>query len=161
MGDGVSGKAMIDAADAVCFTGSVATGRMVAVHAAERFIPAFLELGGKDPAIVTRQADLPKATDAIIRSAVGMTGQACQSLERIYVDIEIVDEFTDNLLERLANVKLNWPDIEDGHIGPIIHAPQAKIIQTQLSEAISDGATVIYGDGVMEHGGGCGARPLY
>ena len=159
MGDGISGKAMIDAADAVCFTGSVATGRMVAVHAAERFIPAFLELGGKDPAIVTRQADLHKATDAIIRSAVGMTGQACQSLERIYVDKEIVDEFTDNLLERLASVKLNWPDIEDGHIGPIIHAPQAKIIQTQLSEAISDGATVIYGDGVMEHGGGLWCTP--
>ena len=91
-GDADTGRAMIDQVDAVCFTGSVATGQKVALHAAQRFIPAFLELGGKDPAIVMPSANIPLAARAIIRSGIGMTGQACQSLERIYCHKAVYDQ---------------------------------------------------------------------
>jgi acyl-CoA reductase-like NAD-dependent aldehyde dehydrogenase len=84
-GDGITGQAVVDVADCVCFTGSVATGRKVAVQAAGQLIPAYLELGGKDPLIVLEGADLEAATDAALRGSVLSTGQACQSIERIYV----------------------------------------------------------------------------
>jgi len=93
-----TGQAMIEQVDAVCFTGSVRTGRVVSQQAASCFIPAFLELGGKDPAIVLPDADIPLAARAIIRSAIGMTGQACQSLERIYCHESIAKPFTQELL---------------------------------------------------------------
>ncbi|MEK9542335.1 MAG: aldehyde dehydrogenase family protein, partial [Luminiphilus sp.] len=105
-GDAETGRAMIDRADAVCFTGSVATGRQVARQAAERFIPAFLELGGKDPALVLADADLDIAARAVIRSAVGMTGQACQSLERIYCHADVYDAFLATLLAQLDELSL-------------------------------------------------------
>jgi len=85
-GGATAGKAVVQNADAICFTGSVPTGMLIANACTQRFIPAFLELGGKDPGIVLADADLEVATDAVLRSCVGATGQACQSLERIYVD---------------------------------------------------------------------------
>src|SRR5690606_30436764 len=73
-GDGETGQAMIDAADLVCFTGSVPTGRKIAVQCAERLIPCYLELGGKDPVIVTETADIERATTAVLRGAVHANG---------------------------------------------------------------------------------------
>ncbi len=77
MGDGETGQAVIAASDLVCFTGSVPTGRRIAIACAERLIPCFLELGGKDPAIVTAGADLERAATAVLRGAVHATGQVC------------------------------------------------------------------------------------
>ena len=79
-GDGATGQQVIDLADCVCFTGSVVTGKKVAVQAAGRLIPAFLELGGKDPLLVFAGADVEAATDAALRGSVLSTGQACQSI---------------------------------------------------------------------------------
>ncbi len=69
-GDAETGKAVIDNVDVLCFTGSVPTGRKIAVHCAERLIPSYLELGGKDPVIVTASADLERAATAVLRGAV-------------------------------------------------------------------------------------------
>ena len=77
-GDGLTGQALIDSVDVVAFTGSVATGKKVAIAAAQKFIPAYLELGGKDPAIVLEGSDLDSATTAILRASIVATGQACQ-----------------------------------------------------------------------------------
>ena len=88
-----TGEALVRTCDAVCFTGSVGTGRRVAQTAAERLIPAFLELGGKDPVIITPSADIERAAIAVLRASVQGTGQACQSLERVYVHESIHDEF--------------------------------------------------------------------
>ncbi|MCL4792246.1 MAG: aldehyde dehydrogenase family protein, partial [Gammaproteobacteria bacterium] len=77
-GDGSTGAALIRATDGICFTGSVATGRKVAAACAEQFIPAFLELGGKDPAIVLASADPDRAAAIVLRASVQATGQACQ-----------------------------------------------------------------------------------
>ncbi|MBC6428148.1 MAG: aldehyde dehydrogenase family protein [Cellvibrionales bacterium] len=148
-----TGQAIIDQADAICFTGSVATGRKVAKHAARRLIPAFLELGGKDPAIVLESADIDNATTAIVRSAIGMTGQACQSLERIYVHQSRYQATLDLLIAKCQQIQINWPDIDSGQIGPLIYAPQAKIIQSQIADAKAKGATIHCGGQPIDHGG--------
>ena len=85
LGPGETGAALIKHVDGVAFTGSVRTGRRVAEAAAARFIPAFLEMGGKDPAVVLKSADVEQTAKAILRASVAATGQACQSLERVYV----------------------------------------------------------------------------
>lgn len=153
-GEGATGAALIDQVDAVCFTGSVATGRKVAAAAAGNMIPAFLELGGKDPLIVTASADIEKATDAALRGSVLSTGQACQSIERIYVAREIHDAFLDRLATKAKQVELNWPNIDHGHIGPIIFAKQAETLQAHIDDATSKGARILSGGTVENHGGG-------
>ena len=158
-GDGGAGAALVNEVDAICFTGSVATGRKVAVHAAEKFIPAFLELGGKDPAIVTAGADLDNAVRAIARSAFGATGQACQSLERAYVAREVHDEFLATLVESAAGIRLNAASLDAGELGPLIFAGQAATIQQHLDDARTRGARVHCGGAIEHHGGGDWCRP--
>lgn len=153
-GDGATGAAMIDHVDAICFTGSVATGRKVAAAAAGNMIPAFLELGGKDPLIVLASANLEKATDAALRGSVLSTGQACQSIERIYVANSIHDAFVARLVEKAKAVTLNWPDIGRGHLGPIIFDQQAKTLQAHIDDAVAKGARILTGGKVETHGGG-------
>lgn len=158
-GDGATGADLIGAVDAVCFTGSVPTGRKVAAAAAANMIPAFLELGGKDPLIVTAGADLERATDAALRGSVLSTGQACQSIERIYVAAEIHDAFLARLTEKAAAVRLNWPDISSGDIGPIIFERQALILADQIADARAKGARVLTGGEIETHGGGLWLKP--
>lgn len=157
-GGAETGKAIVDTADAICFTGSVPTGRKIAAAAAARFIPAFLELGGKDPAIVLQDADLEISTDAILRSCVGATGQACQSLERIYVDEKIYPAFMDVLVEKAKTVTLTT-DPDQGQMGPIIFEQQAEKIQAQIDEAIKLGAQLHHGGRVEQIGGGYWCLP--
>jgi succinate-semialdehyde dehydrogenase / glutarate-semialdehyde dehydrogenase len=149
-GDGATGAALIDVVDAICFTGSVATGKKVALQAAGRLIPAFLELGGKDPLIITASADLDRAITAALRGSVLSTGQACQSIERIYVAREIYPAFIEGLTKAAQAVRLNQPDIGVGEIGPIIFPKQADILANQIQDATAKGARVLTG-GVIEH----------
>lgn len=152
-GDGATGQALVDQVDCVCFTGSVTTGRKVAVQAATRLIPAFLELGGKDPLIVLADADLDAAVKAALRGSVLATGQACQSIERIYVARPLYQPFLERLVAAAKAVRLNWPDINQGELGPIIFARQAEILQAQIDDAREKGAEVLTGGQVEAHGG--------
>src|SRR6056297_3366833 len=158
-GDGATGAALIDNVDAVCFTGSVATGRKVGAAAAARFIPAFLELGGKDPMVVMASADPKLAAATALRASVTATGQACQSIERVYVARDIFDEFVAELVAAAEQVELNWPDIHEGHIGPLIFDRQAQTIRAQLEEAVARGARIRTGGEIETHGGGLWIRP--
>jgi acyl-CoA reductase-like NAD-dependent aldehyde dehydrogenase len=153
-GDGRAGAALVGLVDAVCFTGSVKTGRLVGRSAAEHFIPAFLELGGKDPVIVTESADLELATDVVLRASVLATGQACQSLERVYVQDTIYDRFVALLVEKAKAVPINFPDPHQGVVGPLIFDRQADIIAEQIEDAVKRGAKVLCGGTVEIHGGG-------
>ena len=148
-----TGKAMIEQVDAVCFTGSVKTGRQVSQQAAACFIPAFLELGGKDPAIVLPDADIPLAARAIIRSAIGMTGQACQSLERIYCHESIAEPFTEELLAQLKALSLTCTEDGAGDIAPLIFERQVETIQAQVDDALEKGATCLLGGEPVQAGG--------
>jgi acyl-CoA reductase-like NAD-dependent aldehyde dehydrogenase len=97
-GDGASGAALVDRVDYIAFTGSVATGRKVGEAAARAFIPASLELGGKDPMIVLASADPVWAAGVVLRASIVNTGQACQSIERVYVARSIATPFIDALV---------------------------------------------------------------
>ncbi len=158
-GDGRSGAALIEHVDVVAFTGSVATGRKVAAAAAEHFVPAFLELGGKDPAVVLPGSDLERAATAILRASVNGTGQACQSIERIYVHESEYDEFVTLLSEKAAATPLNYPDIGKGIIGPLIFDRQADIIEAHIRDAVAKGAKVVTGGEILDHGGGVWIEP--
>jgi succinate-semialdehyde dehydrogenase/glutarate-semialdehyde dehydrogenase len=158
-GAGETGAALIEQVDAICFTGSVKTGRLVAEAAARRFIPAFLELGGKDPVIVTASANVEQAASIVLRASVVNTGQACQSLERIYVHESIYEPFVQRLVELARQVPLNYPDLQQGQVGPIIMAQQADSIAGQLADAVAQGAQIRCGGAIETLGGGKWLRP--
>jgi len=158
-GDAETGKAVIDHSDVVCFTGSVPTGRKIAVHCAQRLIPCYLELGGKDPVIVTASADVARATTAVLRGAVHANGMVCFSVERIYVDASIHDAFVAQLVEKARAVRLNCDDPRAGHLHPFTFEPQAAIVQRHLADAVARGATILSGGEIEVHGGGLYMRP--
>lgn len=158
-GAGDTGANLIEFVDLVCFTGSVATGRKVAEAAAKRFIPAFLELGGKDPAIVLSSANLDLATSAILWGSVVSTGQSCLSIERIYVAESIFENFVENLVKKSQQVPLAYPSLDDGQIGPIIAENQAVIIADHLQDAVKKGAVIQCGGTVDELDGGLWCPP--
>jgi len=158
-GAGATGSLLIENVDLVCFTGSVATGRKVAEAAAKRFIPAFLELGGKDPAIVLESANLELATSAILWGSVVNTGQSCLSIERIYVAESIFEKFYHQLVAKAHRLQLAYPTIESGEIGPIIAERQAAIISDHLLDAVEKGAVIHCGGVVEDLGGGWWCRP--
>ncbi|MBF8190434.1 aldehyde dehydrogenase family protein [Nonomuraea sp. K274] len=155
-GDGGTGAALIGLVDTVVFTGSVATGRLVAEAAAGAFIPAHLELGGKDPAIVLAGADLDRAAAAILWGGTANAGQSCQSIERVYVAREVHDEFLALLAGRAAEVGLTC---EGGPIGPIIGPGREDVIAAHVADAVAKGATVHTGGSIERHGGGHWCRP--
>ncbi|WP_339900530.1 aldehyde dehydrogenase family protein [Paraglaciecola polaris] len=153
-GAGETGQAVINAVDSLCFTGSVATGRHVGQLCAQRFIPAFLELGGKDPAIVCKDADPELAAKALCWGSMVNAGQSCMSLERVYVHKDIAPIFLAKLVANVRALKHNYPDIQQGQIGPIISAKQVKIVEAQLQDAKDKGATILCGGEVLNLGGG-------
>lgn len=158
-GDAATGQALVANVDYICFTGSVATGRKVAEAAAKAFIPANLELGGKDPMIILPSADPDLAAGIALRASVAANGQACQSIERIYVHRSIADRFVSALTDLAATVTFNYPDIASGQIGPFIFASQADKVQAQIDEAVAQGARVLAGGTVETLGGGKYLKP--
>lgn len=151
-GPGSTGADLVDLADAIVCTGSVRTGRIVAEHAARRFIPAFLELGGNDPVIVTRSADLERAATAVLRASILASGQACQSLERVYVDRAVYAPFMEKLLQKARNVRTTAED-PHGQIGPFIMGRQAEIVRAHIEDAVAKGAKLEIGGRIIERGG--------
>ncbi|MBO9602832.1 MAG: aldehyde dehydrogenase family protein [Novosphingobium sp.] len=149
-----TGQALIANVDLIVFTGSIPTGRKIAAAAASRMIPYFLELGGKDPAIVLAGSDLDRAATAIIRSAIYNSGQVCYAIERIYVEDAVHDELVRLLVEKCAALELNYPEMDKGHIGPFIFRSQADIVKEQLDDAVAKGATIECGGEVKNLGGG-------
>ncbi|MFV1152014.1 aldehyde dehydrogenase family protein, partial [Klebsiella pneumoniae] len=92
-GAGATGEALVRSdVQMIAFTGSVRTGRRI-MAAAERLTPVLLELGGKDPMIVLADADLERAANAAVTYGMGNSGQTCISIERVYVEDAVHDEF--------------------------------------------------------------------
>jgi acyl-CoA reductase-like NAD-dependent aldehyde dehydrogenase len=158
-GDGGTGAAMIERVDYLCFTGSVATGRKVGEAAARAFIPASLELGGKDPMIVLASADPAQAAATALRASIVNSGQACQSIERVYVERALAAPFLDALVGLAEQVRLNSETIDAGELGPFIFEKQAAIVAAQIEEAVGRGARLLAGGRVETLGGGLYLRP--
>jgi acyl-CoA reductase-like NAD-dependent aldehyde dehydrogenase len=159
LGGGGLGFEMVSMVDALCFTGSTAVGRLLAMEASRNFIPAFLELGGNDPAIVLPSANVENAVKAILRGSVIATGQACQSIERVYVHKSVHDEFLDRLINEAAGIELSYPDPDKGLLGPIISTKLAYGIRDKLADARNRGAICNYGGELETWGGGLWFRP--
>ena len=105
-GAGATGQAVIEASDQICFTGSVATGRKVGEACARRFIPASLELGGKDPALVLSDANIEHAARALAWGSFVNGGQSCMSIERVYVEAPVAERFVAALTREAAALTL-------------------------------------------------------
>ncbi len=142
-GRGETGAALIDLVDFVMFTGSVATGKKVMAKAAETLTPVALELGGKDPMIVLADADLERAANAAVAYGLNNSGQVCISVERIYVEDAIHDEFVERLTEKVATLRQGPPGpLGSVDIGAIIFPPQLELIEAHVADAVERGAEI-------------------
>lgn len=124
----------------VCFTGSVAGGLAVQKAASDRVVQVGLELGGKDPAYVRADVDIPWAAEEIVDGAVFNSGQSCCSLERIYVDEKIHDQFVEAVQKVLSGYKLGDPFDKKTHVGPVISKRSKETIEAHIKDALDKGA---------------------
>jgi succinate-semialdehyde dehydrogenase/glutarate-semialdehyde dehydrogenase len=128
----------------IVFTGSVATGKKVMAAAAKNLTPVVLELGGKDAAIVCRDADLDVAARGIVWNAFMNAGQTCSSVERVYVERPVLEPFLGKVLEEARRVRLK--DAQGaGEVGPLTLERQRRVVEAQLADAVSRGARVLLG----------------
>ncbi|MCW5889701.1 MAG: aldehyde dehydrogenase family protein [bacterium] len=151
IGAGETGVALVDRVDLVCVTGSPETGRRVMERASRRLTPVLLELGGKDPMIVLRDADLDRAASAAAWGGCMMTGQVCMSVERVYVEAPVAAAFTEKLVARMRALRVG-PNGADADIdyGPFTHPRQVDIVERQLDDARARGARVLTGGKRLE-----------
>ena len=157
-GGAPTGEAVVDTVDYVQFTGSTKTGRRIARACAERLIPYSLELGGKDPAIVLADADLDRAVNGVLYGGLMNSGQVCISIERVYVEAPVYEDFVARLGARIATLRQAQDDgscIAD--IGAMTAAAQVQIVDAHVRDAVEKGATVLAGG--ASTGGGAFFEP--
>ncbi len=140
------GNAVIDNSDFVFFTGSTEVGRGVAERCARNLIPYGLELGGNDPMIVLRDANLERAANCAVYYSMQNGGQTCISVERVYVEEPIYDEFVAKVSEKVAALR-QGPPIGSGSqdVGAVTSPRQLEVFESQLADAEAKGARVLQG----------------
>src|SRR4051794_8863807 len=150
-GGGATGAALVDEVNMIMFTGSTATGKKVMAKAAETLTPVSLELGGKDPMIVLRDADLERAANAAVYYSMANGGQTCIAVERVYVEEPVYDQFVSKVVEKTRALR-QGPSSGPGtvDIGAVTFPRQAEIIEDHVSEAREKGATVLTGGKLRE-----------
>jgi acyl-CoA reductase-like NAD-dependent aldehyde dehydrogenase len=127
----------------IVFTGSVATGRKVMAAAAKNLTPVVLELGGKDPAIVCRDADLDRAAKGIVWGAFVNAGQTCASVERVYVEKPVAEAFLTKVVAETRRVRL--AEGGPGEVGPLTLERQLRVVEEHVADAVAKGARVLVG----------------
>jgi lactaldehyde dehydrogenase/glycolaldehyde dehydrogenase len=141
--------------DLVSFTGSVPTGTAIMQAAAKNLTRVNLELGGKAPAIVLADADLDLAVRAITQSRINNTGQVCNCAERIFVERQVADAFTEKFVASMGKVRYGDPLAESGlDMGPLVNATQLDKVAGMVERARVDGARVALGGKVAERNRG-------
>jgi succinate-semialdehyde dehydrogenase / glutarate-semialdehyde dehydrogenase len=144
-GDGKTGAALVDYADYINFTGSTAVGRKVAVVAAERLIPYCLELGGKDSAIILKDANIELAASSMFIGGCENAGQMCLSIERVYVEEAIYDHFIDRVLHFAGQLKISAEGGFDVHIGSLTNERELLRVEEHIQDALDKGAKSVFG----------------
>jgi succinate-semialdehyde dehydrogenase / glutarate-semialdehyde dehydrogenase len=139
------GPALIDNVDYVCFTGSTRTGRTVAARAAERLIGCSLELGGKNPMLVLRDAGIARAAEGAVRACFASAGQLCVSMERLYVADAIYDRFVEAFVRRVKSMRLAADFSYETDMGSLISHAQLDTVTTHVNDAVAKGAEVLTG----------------
>jgi acyl-CoA reductase-like NAD-dependent aldehyde dehydrogenase len=145
-GTGETGSALIDNVDFIQFTGSDRTGRKVMARAADTLTPVSLELGGKDPMIVLSDADLDRAANAATWGGMFNSGQTCLSVERIYVEEPVYDEFVAKLTREVGKLRQG----ADGRspekdVGAMTSPNQRAVVEDHVDDALSNGARALTG----------------
>lgn len=126
--------------DFVAFTGSVEGGRSVQKAASHRFIGLGLELGGKDPAYVMADCDLPNAIENLVDGSFFNSGQSCCGIERIYVSEKIFNDFVDGFVSLTKKYNLGNPLEPSINLGPMVRSQAADFVRSQVEEATRKGA---------------------
>ncbi|MEN9608714.1 MAG: hypothetical protein RLZZ06_645, partial [Actinomycetota bacterium] len=144
-GGRVHGTDLINAADFIMFTGSTATGRIVAKQCAERLIGFSGELGGKNPMLVLSDADVAKTAKGAVRSCFANSGQLCVSIERIYVVEQHYYAFLKAFAAETEAMKLGDGTDWEIDMGPLISEKQFVRVRDQVTDAISKGAKLVAG----------------
>src|SRR5262249_1116079 len=107
--------------------------------------PLIIEMGGKNPALVMRSADLDKATDGVMRSAFGAQGQKCSACSRVYVAKSVRDEFVRLLVRKTKKIKIGNPLERDVYLGPVINEDAVKTYERAVAQARQDGGAILTG----------------
>lgn len=141
----IIGAAVVDGADYVSFTGSTATGRIIARRAGERLVGASLELGGKNPMLVLDDADLDRAAECAVRACFSSAGQLCMSMERLYVAAGVHDAFVERFLARVAGIRLGAAFDYSFDVGSLMSQAQLDKVVAHVDDARLKGAEVLAG----------------
>jgi succinate-semialdehyde dehydrogenase / glutarate-semialdehyde dehydrogenase len=144
-GDGRTGAALVDNVDYISFTGSTATGRKIAVRAAERLIPYSLELGGKDPLIILKDVDLDMAAAGTLQGTLENAGQVCVSIERVYVEEPIHDGYVEKLRQYASQLTIGPDEGFDIHVGSLTNERELARCEAHVADAVAKGAEVVFG----------------
>lgn len=146
-GSGATGAAVVDEVDMVMFTGSVRTGRKIAARAGERLIPCSLELGGKDAMVVLADADIERAAGAAVWGSMMNAGQACVSVERVYVEAPVYDEFVAKVTDKVRAMRVGMDPAGSyqTEIGAMVTASQVEIVERHIADAVAKGARILVG----------------
>jgi succinate-semialdehyde dehydrogenase/glutarate-semialdehyde dehydrogenase len=145
-GGGEVGQALIDAdPDKILFTGSVATGRRVAEACAKRLISTVLELGGKDAMLVVADADLDVAASAAVWGGYTNCGQVCLSVERLFVEQSVSDEFAARCVAKTKKLRLGPGNDPTTDVGPMIRPQHVQRMVDLVEDAVSRGARLFCG----------------
>ncbi|HVW43578.1 MAG TPA: aldehyde dehydrogenase family protein [Amycolatopsis sp.] len=149
-----TGAAVVDEVDMVMFTGSTRTGRKIAARAGERLIPCSLELGGKDPMIVLADADIDRASSGAAWGGMWNSGQICISVERVYVEEPVYDEFVRKVTDKVSRLRQGMDP--DGSyttdIGAMCTPAQLDIVEKHVEDAVAKGARVLTGGKRADNG---------
>ncbi|MCA9912247.1 MAG: aldehyde dehydrogenase family protein [Anaerolineae bacterium] len=142
-GDGSTGAALVEQVDYLQFTGSTRVGRMIGKRCAERLIPYSLELGGKDPAIVLSDVDPKQVAVSLMQGAFENAGQACISIERVYVEEAIYDPLVEALQVYAPQMTLGTG--ENATMGSLTNENELRRTQAHIADALEKGATLLSG----------------
>ena len=147
VGEGSSiGNALIDAVDFVMFTGSTEVGKKVMMRAAETLTGTAMELGGKDPMIVLRDANLERAANAAVHYSMQNGGQTCISVERVYVEEPVYDDFVARVTEKMRALRQGVPGgPAQVDVGAMTSSSQTDLVEEQVNDAIEHGARAVVG----------------
>ncbi len=142
-----------DDVDGITFTGSHPVGMHLLQTASEkRPKPVSCEMGGKNPVIVTRSADLDLATQGIVRGAFGLSGQKCSATSRVYVEYSVHDELVDKLVTATSELQVGTPFDRSSFMGPLIEKGVVAKFERAVEEVRSSGGTVFIGGNVLTDG---------
>ncbi len=132
--------------DGVVFTGSKETGMQLYNSFSSQYPkPILTEMGGKNPTIVTKNADMDKAVEGVVRSAFGFSGQKCSACSRVYVVSDVYDEFIERMVKRTGELKVGDPTDKDVFVGPVIDENTVKRFEEAVQKVKEAGGKVLYG----------------